>query len=333
MSGGSGLFIHSAEQPVYAMNWSVRQDAGLRLAVGSLVEGYQNEIYVLNLDEQRGVLQKDEIASFNHPWPATHLQFFPSCSTSKPDILASSGDVVRLWRLRENNTTILDSVLKDVETDTGIDPGAVTCFDWNDLDTSRIISGSTNGLLTVWDIDTCSASQRLKAHQGEVFDCQWGAVDVVASCSSDSSVRLLDLRDAENCTLLFESTSRCPIVRLDWNKIDPRFMAVATANDPNVLILDLRRPNVPLQVLNQHKKACNAIHWSAHVPGRICTASDDETALIWSTGNLENAVSGTKGTPDLVYSAGSPINQIYWNLNSPNWLAITSRNTTRIMKV
>jgi WD repeat-containing protein 68 len=329
---GQGLFVHSAEHPVYAMSWSVRLDAGPRLAVGSFVEQYRNKVLILRLNEEGGTLDQDAMASFEHPYPPTHTAFVPSGSSSRPDLLATSADVIRIWKLRshEEQPTVMSALLKD----TALRPtGAVTCFDWNDLDLGRIASGSTNGILTSWDVERSAVSKRVKVHDGDVFDCQWGAADVVTSCSSDASVRLLDLRDEENCTVLFESARKSPVVRLDWNKMDPRFMAVTTAHDGKVLVLDVRRPNVPVLILNQHLKACNAIHWSPHVSGCICTASDDGNGLIWCLGNLEAAAPGTQTNPDLVYSAGAPINQIYWSPSSPDWLGVTSNSTTRVMRV
>lgn len=298
--------------------------------MGSYLEQYQNRVTILKLVEERKVLEEDHVASFDHPFPPTHVAFLPGDSASRPDLLATSGDVIRIWIIEDGQPTEMRVVMKDTAIS---NRGTVTCFDWNDLDPKAIISGSTSGILTSWDVELGLPKTRVQMHDGDVFDCQWGAVDVVASSSSDASVRLLDLRDDQSCMILLESENKSPIVRLDWNKVDPRYMAMTTAHDPKVLVLDIRRPNEPLLELDQHLKVCNAIQWSGIAPGCICTAGDDGNALIWNLGNLQAVKPGAKVNPDLMHRSGAPINQICWSPMSPNWLATTSTNTTRVMRV
>lgn len=283
---------------------------------------------------ESGMLVTDEHPSFSHPFPPTHLEFIPDRSTARPDLLATSSDVVRLWKIRDEGT-VLDSVMKDPQTAGQHATSAVTCFDWNDMDVKLMSSGSTDGVLSIWDVEGRTVLSRLKAHHGDVLDCQWGAVDILASCSSDASIRLFDLRDQEHCTVLYETPSKAPIVRIDWSHADPKYLAMTTTGS-QVFILDIRYPKMPVVVLNRHKGTCNAVNWSPHSMGYICTAGDDQQALIWNLKDIlgDNRPQGAFDIdPVLAYNAGAEISQMCWNLDSPEWLAICCRNVTRILRV
>lgn len=337
----------------------MRFDKGLRLAVGSFVEDYLNRvqilqralcmfslvippfdrIYVYNnaVDKLNKKIVVDESLSFTHPFPPTHLAFIPDKTGVRPDLLASSGDALRIWKLSHSGTT-MEAMMKDPGLVGANATSAVTSFDWNDLDIKRIVSGSTNGLLSIWDVDTSSISCRLKAHRGEVFDCQWSAVDILASSSSDGTIRIFDLRDQDHCTVLYDSPGKAPIVKLDWNRLDPRFMAFITGDSPMVTILDVRYPKTPAVVLNRHTAPCNAIGWSPNSKGYICTAGDDHQTLIWDARSLAPEESMPNGAeqgidPVLAYTAEAEISQMCWNVSFPEWLAICCRNKTQILRV
>lgn len=42
------------------------------------------------------------IFRFPHPYPATKLQFIPDKDTSKPDLLATAADYLRIWQVRDS---------------------------------------------------------------------------------------------------------------------------------------------------------------------------------------------------------------------------------------
>ena len=41
------IYKYVAPWPVYAMNWSVRQDKRFRIAIGSFIEDYSNKVWTL----------------------------------------------------------------------------------------------------------------------------------------------------------------------------------------------------------------------------------------------------------------------------------------------
>jgi DDB1- and CUL4-associated factor 7 len=88
------IYTHEAPWLIYSMSWSVRPDH-FRLALGSFSEDYTNRVQIVRLNEQRGAF--DVTAEFDHPYPATKLMWQPDKTGSRPDLLASSADYLRVW--------------------------------------------------------------------------------------------------------------------------------------------------------------------------------------------------------------------------------------------
>lgn len=70
------------------------------------------------------------------------------------------------------------------------------------------------------------------------------------ACAADGSVRVFDLRDKEHSTIIYESPQpETPLLRLGWNKQDPRYMATILMDSSKVVILDIRFPTLPVAEL------------------------------------------------------------------------------------
>lgn len=67
---------------------------------------------------------------------------------------------------------------------------------------------------------------------------------------ADGSVRIFDLRDKEHSTIIYESPQpETPLLRLGWNKQDPRYMATILMDSFKVVVLDIRFPTLPVAEL------------------------------------------------------------------------------------
>ncbi|KAF5755359.1 putative transcription factor WD40-like family [Helianthus annuus] len=102
---------------------------------------------------------------------------------------------------------------------------------------------------------------QLIAHDKEVYDIAWGGVDT-------------------------------PLVRLGWNKQDPRYMATIIMDSKKVVVLDIRFPTLPVVELQRHQASVNAIAWAPHSSCHICTVGDDSQALIWDLSSMGQPVEG-----------------------------------------
>lgn len=169
-------------------------------------------------------LEFNRIAEATHSYPVTRLLWEPPSSKKQStDLLATSGDHLRLWSLptdpqslqpssaigrRETIPTKLTPLALLSNSKTPEHTAPLTSLDWNTLSPSLIITSSIDTTCTIWDIPQLTAKTQLIAHDKEVYDVRFCAnsVDVFVSCGQDGSVRMFDLRSLEHSTIIYEPT-------------------------------------------------------------------------------------------------------------------------------
>lgn len=168
-------------------------------------------------------------AEATHSYPFTRILWEPESSAKKScDLLATSGDHLRLWSLPSQKPNFTSSsitrssnsneaptqrlaplaLLSNSKSPEHTAP--LTSLDWNTLSPSLIITSSIDTTCTIWDIPSLTAKTQLIAHDKEVFDVRFCAnsVDVFVSCGADGSVRMFDLRSLEHSTIIYEPSEK-----------------------------------------------------------------------------------------------------------------------------
>lgn len=117
--------IHTYEAPwtTYSMAWCRRPDTKFRMGVGSFKEEYSNQIQIvqLNKDEFTGNCDFQKLCEFDHPYPPTKLMFAPpshytsnvSANSQQKDLLATTGDYLRLWNIDSENRVEMKAILNN----------------------------------------------------------------------------------------------------------------------------------------------------------------------------------------------------------------------------
>mmetsp|Transcript_22657 Transcript_22657/g.51053 ORF Transcript_22657/g.51053 Transcript_22657/m.51053 type:complete len:338 (-) Transcript_22657:128-1141(-) len=328
------IFTYEAPWEIYGMSWSVRPDKRFRIAVGSFIEEYSNKVQIIQLNENKGQFQ--ETAIFDHPYPTTKIMWIPDKVGTQKDLLATTGDYLRLWEVQSGSSSSSSSVamkklLNNNKNSEFCAP--LTSFDWNDTDPSIIGTSSIDTTCTIWNIETGQAKTQLIAHDKEVYDIAFACgTEVFASVGADGSVRLFDLRSLEHSTIIYESSTppdAPPLLRLAWNKQDTNYLATFMMDNTSVVILDIRVPSLPVAELQGHEQSVNAIAWAPHSHCHICSAGDDAHALIWDLQALPRAIED----PILAYKALGEINQLQWSASQPDWVAIGFGQQMQILRV
>lgn len=346
------IYKYEAPWTAYSMNWSVRPDRRFRLALGSFIEEYNNKVQLVSLDEDTSEFKAK--STFDHPYPTTKIMWIPDTKGVFPDLLATSGDYLRVWRAAEE--TRLECLLNNNKNSDFCAP--LTSFDWNEVDPNLLGTSSIDTTCTIWGLETGqvvgrtgphpSGSQhssttgptvsghvktQLIAHDKEVYDIAFsragGGRDMFASVGADGSVRMFDLRHLEHSTIIYEDPQHHPLLRLAWNKQDPNYLATFAMDACEVIILDVRVPCTPVARLNNHRACVNGIAWAPHSSCHICTAADDHQALIWDIQQMPRAIED----PILAYTAEGEINQIQWASTQPDWIAICYNSCLEILRV
>jgi WD repeat-containing protein 68 len=199
-----------------------------------------DKIQIQILDTQRSQIDPDnphgerglefiKTAEATHAYPVTRILWEPPSSNKQTtDLLATSGDHLRLWSLpNDQHSYQTNSITRSASTKTPplqkLSPLAllsnskspehtapITSLDWNVVQPSLIITSSIDTTCTIWDIPTLTAKTQLIAHDKEVYDVRFCAnsVDVFVSCGADGSVRMFDLRSLEHSTIIYEPSEK-----------------------------------------------------------------------------------------------------------------------------
>jgi DDB1- and CUL4-associated factor 7 len=350
------IYTYQAPWTVYSLSWSRRQDptSQFRLAIGSYQEQYANVVSIIKKrqhhsnssgggasgydddddDDAAGTSSLYQAAEFAHPYPCTKLMWSPDLRHGATDLLATTGDYLRLWNLTggENDDDELKvtkkALLNNNKTSEYCAP--LTSFDWNETDPSIIGTSSIDTTCTIWDVTTQTARTQLIAHDREVFDLAFArGKDVFASVGADGSVRMFDLRSLEHSTIIYEAPDLEPLLRLEWNKQDPNYMCTFMVDSRRTIILDIRVPSLPVAELGGHLGCVNATAWAPHSSCHICTAGDDSQALIW---DLSAMPKRPVEDPILAYNADGEINNLQWSASQPDWVSIAFNDKLQICK-
>ncbi|KAK8253920.1 WD40-repeat-containing domain protein [Phyllosticta capitalensis] len=228
---------------MYAFDWCKWPAHGAnsagKMAIGSYLEDPHNFIQILDthITPQEVTtpgapafgLEYTRVAEATCSYPVTRILWEPpSSSKQSTDLLATSGDHLRLWSLPQSTSANVSNTI--TRSTSGRDPppqkltplallsnskspehtAPLTSLDWNTLSPKLIITSSIDTTCTIWDIPTLTAKTQLIAHDKEVYDVRFcaGSVDVFVSCGADGSVRMFDLRSLEHSTIIYEPTEK-----------------------------------------------------------------------------------------------------------------------------
>lgn len=277
--------------------------------------------------------EKNELVckyTFDHPYPTTKIQWAPEPLATQRDLLATSGDYLRLWSVNPSDETPMkfEAVFSNTKSSEYCAP--VTAFDWNLVDQSIIAAASIDTTCTIWDINVRKVKTQLIAHDKEVYDLAWsGNKDIFATVGADGSLRMFDLRSLEHSTIMFETPGSTPLLRLSWNTLDINYIAAFAADSPKAFVLDTRMPATPVAELGGHTAAVNAVAWAPHSACHICTVSDDYQALIWDLSCLPKPVED----PILAYSADAEVSNMVWSRSLSERVTIACDNKVQSLLV
>uniref|UniRef100_A0A7E4UVF1 WD_REPEATS_REGION domain-containing protein n=1 Tax=Panagrellus redivivus TaxID=6233 RepID=A0A7E4UVF1_PANRE len=337
------IYRYQAPHTLYACAWSSRPEPQykFRLAVGSFVEEYNNKISLIQLREESGDFV--HLGSFDHPYPSTRIHFIPDSKGIYPDLIATAGDYLRLWRVGGNSGATLEVMLNNNRNSDYCAP--LTSSDWNETDVSLIGTSSIDTTCTIWQIETGQAiantsraiegtvKTQLIAHDKEVYDIAFSKLasgrEIFASAGADGSVRMFDLRHMEYSTIVFEEPNRRPLLRLAWNRQEHNQLATFARDSNEVYILDVRMPSLPTATLKNHSAAITGIAWAPHSQYHMCTTGDDAQALIWDLHSIPRPIDD----PILSYSAGGEVNHVGWSSLCTNWISICYANSLELLRV
>jgi len=161
---------------------------------------------------------------------------------------------------------------------------------------NRLLTGSYDKCVSVWDVNTGTLQHKFEAHSAQVLDVDWKhggyhGHDVFASCSTDRTIAVCTLADSQ-------ATSTTPLQVLvghtdEVNAIrwDPAGALLASCSDDhNVFVWKLGQSS-PVYRFGDHTEEIYTIRWTPsgpstcipNAPVRLASASFDSTVRLWDT--------------------------------------------------
>ncbi|TFK75342.1 WD40 repeat-like protein [Pluteus cervinus] len=355
------LLQYEAPWPVQCLDWCKtpgpgqhsRPRSAFRFGIGSFLENYQNKIAVIGLQDERVLVEDDytdypdfvTLCDAHHGYPVTSLQWQPAAALTyawsqrspSTELLATTGDALRIWEYTGDapsplsnfvgrqpatpgHSLVVKAALSGQSKVQNQSTGApLTSFSWNQKSPNLVVTSSIDTTCTVWNIDSSTAITQLIAHDREVYDVAWlpGSTDLFVSVGADGSLRAFDLRSLEHSTILYEtpapknvpppssspSTSArpptSPLLRIAFNPNDSNYMSTFHMDGSEVQILDMRSPGHPVFELRAHHGQINALGWGSGERPLLATAGDDCQILLWDLSSYAQSGSSPHGSSRL----------------------------------
>ncbi|KAI9256191.1 WD40-repeat-containing domain protein [Sporodiniella umbellata] len=153
------------------------------------------------------------------------------------------------------------------------------------FDKHKMVTGSRDQTIKVWDAQTAECLKTLRVHTGSVLCLQYDALHQVVSGSSDQTVVLSDLWTGERIRTM--SGHQASVLGVRFVGTD---RIVSCSKDEHVRVWD-RASGQCLSVLRGHRAAVNAVQWHGQT---LVSASGDRTLKMWDVdrGTLVRTLTG-----------------------------------------
>ncbi|GAQ77645.1 Hypothetical protein KFL_000020060 [Klebsormidium nitens] len=153
----------------------------------------------------------------------------------------------------------------------------LSCLSWNKYIKAHIASSDYEGIVTVWDINTCQSVMEYEEHEKRAWSVDFSRTEPtqLVSGSDDGKVKVWSTRE-ENSVLNIDMKANICCVK--YNPGSSNFVAVGSA-DHHIHYFDLRKPQEPLFVFMGHKKAVSYVKFINET--ELASASTDSTLRLW----------------------------------------------------
>ncbi len=267
------------------------------------------DILVKNIAKSAQTLEQLEIFKNNYPlWRAQYTDIIDHLYLIESIVqtIMQSHYFSLLNRLQVPHTTIgADSEIFSVA--------------WSPDDT-KLVSGTNNGVIYIWDAITGNLLNTLRGHTNTVRSVAWNSDGTkIASGSKDGTIRIWDSMGNPIKTIVSGARE---IYSVAWNFDNTR---LASGSTDALQIWDGITGEL-LNTLSDHRQAVLSVAWSLD-GSRIASGSKSSAIHIWHDDNLRHIL---KGHGVLVKGHGDWVNSVAWSPNSINIASGSDDNTVCI---
>ncbi|XP_039135461.1 histone-binding protein MSI1 homolog [Dioscorea cayenensis subsp. rotundata] len=219
---------------------------------------------------------------------------------------------------------------------------------WNPMKEGRLLSGSYDSKICLWDVGEISRVKSLDAYQ--VFEAHSAAVEDVAwhsrnenlfgSVGDDHMLMIWDLRSSSPEKPQHSVTAHQDEVNsLSFSPFNEWILATASA-DSNINLFDLRKLTTGLHTFSSHTAAAFQVEWSPNHETILASCAEDKRLMVWDLsriGDEQTEEDAEDGPPELLFAHGghtAKISEFSWHPSEP-WViaSVAEDNILQVWKM
>jgi len=284
MSGGEGQPFGPYALGYVAHNLALQRNSGPKalLACGSFRPEASNFVELLALDFEASQPVKAFGPRLPHYFPPTEVRWLGGSSQpSSPDILASSGDHIRIWSTQgelrrllrhEKNPQGLCTPITSLDTDTSASSTGV-----------NMASCDIYGVCAFWDVEHGVMAQALDLGQ-PLCSVAFGPGGLVAAVGDRGDCFLIDPRQPQDVSVFAPREQVSGPARMSWGSKRPDLLAVSWQGGRGGVVLyggSAEKQQVVPHRLRSSMDVCADVQWSPAFPELLCCAGEVGAVEVW----------------------------------------------------
>ncbi|KAI3741015.1 hypothetical protein L1987_58679 [Smallanthus sonchifolius] len=153
----------------------------------------------------------------------------------------------------------------------------LSCLSWNKYTKQEIASSDYEGIVTVWDVNTCQSVMEYEEHEKRAWSVDFSRTEptMLVSGSDDCKVKIWCTNQE---TSVLNIDMKANICSVKYNPGSSYHVAVGSA-DHHIRYYDLRNISQPLHMFSGHRKAVSYVKFISD--SELASASTDSTLRLW----------------------------------------------------
>mmetsp|Transcript_21307 Transcript_21307/g.29644 ORF Transcript_21307/g.29644 Transcript_21307/m.29644 type:complete len:503 (+) Transcript_21307:94-1602(+) len=215
---------------------------------------------------------------------------------------------------------------------------------WSKLTQGRLVSGSEDTTLCLWDINSNSTSSggqqqnaisKFLGHTDVVEDVDWHHRDpnMIGSVGDDRQIMIWDVRE-KNAKKAVHSVTNAHEGDINCIAFNPanEFVLATGSADKTVALWDMRNLKSRLQTLAGHTDQVYQLEWAPFNESILGSCAADRRVAVWDLsriGTEQTPEDAEDGPPELLFMHGghtSKVSDLSWNANDEWTVASVSED-------